>query len=209
MHMNLCNEYFAAISSIYKNRVKHGGSSEETVLWSSKVNLAHYRPKNFSTRRFFSQSKKSVEGDKYVEGDGSCCCRTGIWLRFTRINNIPINLNRAVNLILQGNYVRKLKGMGVDKCEWMPHVNVLKDMKKQLEEMKKSGENNLSDENSNPELKNGSVDSGKEDEILMLEDAIQKQVDNRWYSTFENAFNVGTSFLLIYIFYCRVIKFEK
>lgn len=31
-----------------------------------------------------------------------------------------------------------MKGSGLEKSEWMPHVNILKDMKKQYEDLKKA-----------------------------------------------------------------------
>lgn len=38
----------------------------------------------------------------------------------------------------KGNLIRDMKSRGVERSEWMPHVSVLKDMKKQYEDLKKA-----------------------------------------------------------------------
>ncbi len=64
----------------------------------------------------------------------------------------------------------------------MPHVNVLKDMKKQYEELKKAIEKNVPSKN----IENGLSNGDKEAEISRLEDAIQKQV-GKWFFKFLSA----------------------
>ncbi|XP_075225547.1 methionyl-tRNA synthetase 1 isoform X2 [Lycorma delicatula] len=60
----------------------------------------------------------------------------------TVLNVVPSNdlciakLEEAI--AKQGNLIREMKASGQTKSEWQPHVNVLLDMKKQLEEMKAS-----------------------------------------------------------------------
>ncbi|KAM7249426.1 hypothetical protein ACFE04_019560 [Oxalis oulophora] len=41
-------------------------------------------------------------------------------------------------ILKQGNIIRDMKSRGVERSEWMPHVSILKDMKKQFEELKQA-----------------------------------------------------------------------
>lgn len=63
-----------------------------------------------------------------------------------------------------------MKSSGVEKAQWMPHVNALLDMKKQYEELKKIQENSANNSTTNGECQD------KEAEILKLEEAIKVQV---------------------------------
>lgn len=55
----------------------------------------------------------------------------------------------------QGELVRNMKSSGKDKREWMPHVEVLKDMKKQLEELKITNGLEMPNDPHNLNTKNG------------------------------------------------------
>lgn len=57
--------------------------------------------------------------------------------------------------MFQGELVRNMKSSGKDKSEWMPHVEVLKDMKKQLEELKIANGLEIPNDPHNLDTKNG------------------------------------------------------
>lgn len=75
---------------------------------------------------------------------------------------------------VQGDRIRQMKSSGVEKSVWMAHVEVLKDMKNQLEELKKVNRNTGTDASSDFK----SIESVEQMEVIIAEQVSIEYIRN-------------------------------
>lgn len=93
----------------------------------------------------------------------------------------------------QGEKVRKLKSSGVEKSIWQPEVNILLELKKQLEGLRtQTGEKKLSSTTSTPAPAQSSntPSVASPDDIKKLEADIVEQVNRSMSESFHQIFDI-------------------